>query len=588
MSREIQSRATGTPYRCALLLAGLLLAAPLAAVNPVEETGMELSTPVRHQLRLLHDAWQSWTRAYYQADRQSAAAAVERLQAINRHLGMSRLPDLSVAAAAFAVLAAQEGDLERAGWALESSRQLDSLRPEIAFAEAKIARLGGDWPGAVWDSLRGYLRLLEFPLERRIWFQNVGLWLILALLLSGGVFVALQLARKGRGLYHELLGLVSPRVPRPLADAVVLALLVWPLVLPSGALWLALYWSILLWSYGTLSEKLVFVALWLALGLTPLLLSLQQRSVQLALIPPSRVIENLSTGRLYGGLFSDLGVLRALIPDSPAVIEMVADLHRRFDQWTEARPLYNRLAEEIEQDPSYTAAPLSNLGLYHLRKKDYGTAVSYFNRATTVDPDSPAAYYNLSQSYSQLFEFSRSNDALEQAKLLDRDRVESWERRDAAREESGIGIDGGVLRAAEVHRQLGRAWRASDRPATLLDLWRRHLSLSIAAVTILLAVTLHLARGQLGTLPAPAEGSAGANRWIRALVPGWKSAGQGHGVRALVAILLPVAGAILPLMRGFGYRSPLGLDAGSWLPAAAAVAALALLFAVRLGWELRS
>ena len=547
---------------------------------------MELSTPVRHQLRLLHDAWQNWTRAYYRADPEAADTAIERLQAINLHLGMSRLPDLSVAAAAFAVLAAQEGDFVRARWTLSSSRRLDPQRPETDFAEAAIRRLEGNSLGSLTSGLKGYLRLLSFPLERKIWLQNVGLWLMLALILSGGVFVALELLTRGGRLYREILGLFSPRAPRPLADLLVVAALVWPLLLPSGVLWLALYWSILLWGYGSLSEKLAFVALWLALALTPLLLSVQQRSVQLALIPPSRAIENLANGRLYGALFSDLGVLRALIPDSPAVIELVADLHRRFGQWDQARHLYNTLVQDVEQDPSYTAAPLSNLGLYHLRKKDYGTAVNYFQRAAAVDPRSPEALYNLSQGYSQLFEFSRSNDALEQAKLIDRDRVEAWERRDLAPEESGVGIDGGVARAPEIHRQLGAAWRAGDRPATVLDLWRRHFSLSIAVATILLAGTLHLVRRQLEAPPAAAEKGPLSNRWLRALVPGLQSVRLGGGARALLGIFLPVALATLPLMREFGYRSPLGVDPGTSLVVVTSAGALALLFLGRLGWEL--
>ncbi len=580
MSRGIR---TCLPF---LLAVGILLpAAPSMAANSIEETGMELSTPVRHQLHLLHDAWQSWTRAYYRVDQQAAAMATERLLAISRHLGMSRLPDLSVAAAAFAVLAAQEGDPERARWVLETARQLDGKRPEIAFASAAIRRHEGDWLGAVRGSVEGYLQLLEFPLEREIWLQNVGLWLLLVMVLSGGVFVALMFLTRGQALYHEILGLFSPRVLRPLADLLVVAALLWPLALPSGVLWLALYWSILLWGYGSLSEKVAFVVLWLVLGLTPLLLSLQQRSVQLALIPPTRAIENLSAGRLYGALFSDLGVLRALLRDEPAVLELVADLHRRFDQWDEARQLYNVLAQEVEQDPFFTAAPLSNLGLYHLRKKDYGTAVNYFQRSTAVDPDSPEAYFNLAQGYSHLFEFARSNDALEEAKLIDRDRVEAWESRDAEAEDSGVGIDGGVRRASEIQQRLSAAWRASDRPEGVIDLWRRHLSLSIAIATILLAVTLHLVRQQLGT-PPDEEQRPVANRWLRALVPGWKSVGLGRGGRALLGIALPVGFATLPLVRGFGYRSPLGVDPGSWLPAVASIGALGLLLLIRLGWEM--
>lgn len=572
------------PGLLSLVLAAFLCASPAPAQTSVMETGIELTPPVRQQLRQLHGSWQAWTQAYYQGDREAADSAAERLRSITGHLGMQRLPDLALSTAAFAVLSAREGDLERAGWVLETSRRLDDQRPEVDFAEAMVRRLEGNWIGASASSIRGMIQLLRLPLERSIWLHSTALRLFLVLILSGGLFVALELGFRYPEIYGDLRALVPPSVPYPAAEVVVILALIWPLALPAGILWLALYWSVLLWSYGSLSEKVVFIVLWLLLGVAPLALSYQQRSMQLALIPPSRALDNLAAGRLYGALFSDLGVLRALNSDSPAVLEMAADLHRLFGQWEYARPLYNMLVYELGQAGGQTAAPLNNVGLFHLRNKDNGTAAGYFQRATEADPRSVEALYNLSQAYSQMFEFGRSNAALERANSLDRGRVESWNDPDATPETSGVAIDGGLRRVDEIRAELRTAARSGDRSVSLLDLWRRHLSLTIAAVAIALAVTLRMARRQLGSRPQPAGGGhrqAAENRWLRALIPGLASLAQGRGGRAFLSIAFPTALLTLVAAGGFGYRPPLGIDVGP-LPSLAASAALILWFTARL------
>jgi len=566
----------------------LALASPSAA--SIEEMGMELSTPVRHQLRLLQDAWQGWIRAYYKNDPEAAASALDRLTAIAQHMGMSRLPDLSIAGAAFAVQAAQEGDFERARWVLQQSRQLDPERPETDFAAATVRRLDGNYLGAVTSYLGGYIRLSNLPLERKIWLQNAAVWLIYVLVLSGGLFVALQAATKGEKLYYDLVRVVSPPASRPVADVLVIAALIWPLLLPSGVLWLVLYWSILLWGYGSFSERSVMIALWIVVGATPLFLSYQQRTVQSTLVPPTRAIEQLQSGRLYGALFSDLGVLRTLLPDSSAVLELVADLHRRFEQWDHARSLYHTLINDLEQGPAEIAAPLNNLGIYHLRRKEYGTAVGYFERATEADPRSAEAHFNLSQAFSGMYEFDQSHDEMARARAIDAGAVEVWARADPLPEEAGIGIDGGLRRSPEIREQLRTAWGGAEPPSTLVDLWRQHFSLSILVATLVLAVTVQLARRQAGARSEtlPERSLADDNRWLRALVPGLVSADHGRGVRGLLALLLPVALVMLPLVRGVGYRTPLGYDPGQWLSAALAGVGLALFFLVRLGWELNA
>lgn len=551
-----------------------------------EERSLELNSQTKQHLGELRDAWQTWAAALEANDGEAANQAIEQIQAKARGLGLRRLPDLSIAASAHAVRAAGQGAPQQAQLALDAARKLDEQRPEIEFAEATIQRLGGNYLGAISSGLKGYGKLFQLPVERSIWLQNIAIWVIYVLLLSGTGFLALQMAVKGKDLFYDLSRMLSPPLPRPVADLLVVLLLIWPIFLPSGILWLALYWSVLIWGYGSLSEKLVFVFLWTFVGITPLLLSYQQLAAQLRMIPPTRAMDNLQSDRLYGTLFSDVGLLQVLLPDSLAAREVIADLHRQIGQWDQARTLYTYLADNPDQKAIETAAPLSNIGLFHLRSKDYETAKSYFQRATEADPSSAEAFYNLSQAYSLLYDFENSERVFSRAQSLDREKVEVWTSLKVPPERSGVAIPGGLRRFPEIRQELRQLWGTGDT-GSLVELWRRNFSLAILLATLLLAVTLHMVRLQLGyrsELLEEREPSPPA--WLRALVPGLASIHQGYGWRTFIGIMCPTGLLILPWLRGIGYRTPLGLDPGQWLPMVASVVALLILMLIRLGWEM--
>ena len=555
------------------------------AQDPGDVSGFELTSPVRLQLRLVTEHWRAWTRAFYQEEEEAAANALEQLRGTAGRLGLSRLPDLANAASAFAVSAAASGDFDRSRWALDAARQLDPGRPETHFATAAVQRLDSDYPGAVTSGARGFAAILRSPLERHVWLHNAGLWLLYTLLVSGGLFVALQMATKGGALYYDLVHFMSPPVASAGAELLTAAALAWPLVLPSGLLWLAVYWSILLWGYGSVSERVVLLVLWLGLGAGSLALSMQQRSVQLTLAPPMRAVDNLSAGRLYGALFSDLSVLRTLMPQHPVARELIADVHRRFGQWEHARALYTTLLDSGELQGAESAPARNNLGVYHHRRKDYGAAINYFRQASQYDPGMAEAFFNLAQAYSQLYQFSDSNTAMAEAKAIDRARVMIWERVDLPVEELAVGVDGGLRRGAELRRTLGSIWHGEEAQQSIADLWRRHFSLSVVAGIMILALTLHLVRSQLGYRSNALENSsllpASSDRWAIALVPGLASARGGRGGRAFLAILLPVALLVAPRVRGLGYRLPLALDLDPIIPMALGIGGLALVFLVR-------
>lgn len=588
-SRRPRPRLQRRGWLCLLCLLLGLLASPLAWAGPSGDLGgMELTSPVRHQLWRLQHAWQGWSRAFNANERETADSKVEEMLGIGRHLGMARLPDLGNAAAGYATKSATGGDFERAYWALEVAEQLDPGRPESAFARSTVQRLEGKYIGALVSGMRGYIATLQMPLQRKLWLNNLSLWLVYSLLMSGGVFVALLMVAKGRNLFYDLSRLYSPPLDPMPAAGLTVVLLLWPLVLPSGLTWLALYWSVLLWAYCSSHQRGGLIALWILLGLTPVVMSYQQRATQVALVPASRLVDNLAAGRLYGSIFSDLEVLRTMVPDSDIVTEIVADLHRRLGQWDYARAIYTELAQDPERSGVHSAPAYTNIGVFHHRRGDYETALNYFKRATDANPQLPEAFYNLSQAHGLLYDFKNQHEAMARAKELAGDQVDKWEDLAVTAEESAVGVDGGLRRVEELRRRLARLWQREQAAPGLTSIWRRSREIFVTLAAIALAFVLSRLRRQTGAVSDRLEESSvrlEENKWVRALVPGLASVHRGSGGMAYLGIFIPVSLLMVFVVRGVGYRAALAVDPGHWLAVATSLILLLMVFAVRLFLE---
>jgi tetratricopeptide (TPR) repeat protein len=556
----------------ALLLAGSLAAGPAAAAPEQPAAGFELTGQVEETLTQLPEQWLQWISSSYRDSPESASKAVSNLLTITRQLGLTRVRDLSLAAGAHAVEAARDGDAQRAAWTLEAAERLDPGRPETAFAAAAVARIEGRWARSVLDTARGWAFRLRQPDERRLLAHGAAGFALWVLLGSGALFVALLMATRGGPLLHDLAALAGRVLPSPLAYAAALGALLWPLVLPWGLAWLALYWSALLWSHSSLSQRAVLLALWLLAAVTPALLAEQRLRVAVELSPPARALDNVVEGRLYGGLYTDLGVLRSRLPDHPAVLQLLADLHRRMGDWDVARTLYHQV-RDLEPE---NADVLIDLGAYYFYRRDYGNAIDSFRRASLVAPENTAAYFNLSQAFSESYSFEESHRALDEAKRIDSRRVDRW----IANGTRIQAIDGGIARAPEIRRALLEARRMAltevSAPTLMPD--ARTLWALAALVGLALAVGA-VRRAVLGAAGAAADGPE-PGQWGRALVPGLASAQAGAGPAAVAALVPAVALAMLPLASQIAYRPPVGVDPATPL-AWIAVAGLAALLGVR-------
>jgi tetratricopeptide (TPR) repeat protein len=587
MSRSAASR---RPLAALARLALLALLAPasaapaaaLAVPPAVPEApgsqrgaGFEITPAARQQLQRLQGQWLRWVGA---TDRERSQAAVDQMLATAGQLGMARLPDLSLGALAWAVEAARHQDFPRAAWSLEAAERLDPQRPETAFAEATVARASGSYPRAAGALLRAYPRLFLLPLERYLWLQDLLIWSLWLLLLTGGLFVGALMATRGAGLFHDLTSLLGRRLPRGAAVVLAAAVLLSPLVLPGGWLWAPLFWSLLLWGYGSASQRAVLIGLWLLLGATPLLIAAQKRAVAVRLSPPVKALESLRQRSLYGSLFTDLGLLRSSLPDSTSVQHLLADVHRTMGQWDIARGFYRDVLAAQPQN----ASALLDLGVYAFNRGDTSGAIQYFQQATAAEPrNAAAAFFDLSQAYNEAYLFDEAHRALAQAKAIDAERVDEWLRNV---DEKVVATSGGLALIPEIERRL-------TGPAANLDLVQHGASLAVALGVILLAAALHLARRPYGYTETRLQwrlGQRAVDHWRRVLLPGLSSAEAGEGARAFLALLAPAALLMLPLFERLGYRIPWGYDAGSLAPWIVSISGLLLYLGARLRWELRN
>ncbi len=583
--RQAGAEVAGRALRGLALALALALAPALPAGAQAHDQEIFLLLPqVRELLEGFQSGWLDWLTACNRGSAEEAAEAVDRLLARAALLEVERLPDLSVAAAAQAVTLSRGGEVRGPGCGLVSAERFDPGRPETAFAAATMARAAGGPLSGTGDLLKGYARALGLRSERRVMLSDLALWLLLALSAAGLAFITLELMIRGPGLYRDLAVFLERYAPRPVARLLAVLLLVWPFALPAGVLWAALYWSILLWRYGGRMERVLLFAVWLVLGASPLLLGEIERGLEVERFPPLRAIESLAGGRLEGDLFYQLGVLEASLPESGAVKQLLADVHRKLGQWQIARGLYR---EVLELEPENSSAQL-DLGAYYFQAADFEQALEHFRTVAESGEPNAAALYNLSLTYSELYRFDDSERSLLLARGVDGEAVNEWIH------DSGplrvVASDGGLERVGEIRRQLAEAWRGGEAERSGVALWRRAVTLPLAALVLIVAVAVRLILGPVRV----GGGEVSAGRWRgtaeplrRVLVPGLRAAEEGRWGRAAGSLLLVTALLALPASRPLAFPVPWGFEPGPLPWAWIAGIGLALYFGLSFWAELR-
>jgi tetratricopeptide (TPR) repeat protein len=558
----------------------------LPSIAEDAEEVFPLRPATRERLAQLQDLWIEWLTQIQEGNSAAAEVAVEELLKKSEGLGMQRLPELSVAAAVQGVGMAENSEFERAWLAIAAAEALDADRPESALAAGSVARLEGRYGTALKSYLVGVLRIVRVPVQRRILVADFVRWALVFLCLSALAFIVLEMSTRGSELYYDLAQFIGKSLPAVFAYLLVTILLLWPILLPSGLLWLTLYWSVLLWGYGSRLERLAMVVCWLFLGSLPVIVSEHGRRVELAVSPQIRAVENAAQGRLAGVLFSDLALLRSALPESVAVKHLEADLHLKLHQWELARARYR---EVLVAEPDNVAA-MTDIGTSLFYEGDLESAERQFRKAAQTAETAPAeAYFNLSRALSEQYRFEESEAALRQASAIDSEAVSRWIA--DADTERVILVGDGLRRRHEIARDLGVSWRQGRAGHSFAALWRRTLSLPLALVLVVPAIAVYLLARRAGYRKGGSDRQWWSNRMEtvrRIFLPGFPEMEEGDWWRGLRAIAIPMALLSIPLAETVVFGVPLGFYTRGPFLWPIAVVGLVLFFVLRAVRVVRS
>ncbi len=546
----------------------LALFASVVGAQTDDISRVKLSGSVEESLAQLQDRWLLLNSAVLRGDESLAESAVEELLANIDSLGFERAPDLSLAMVVRGVEAGRQGDAETASLAFRLAERIDGAGPAVHFGRSRVAWESGQGLSALSSHFKGLRTAFRLPAFRRLALANSMIWLLLSLLITAAVFLAIQFATKGASLFRDLGALVR-RLPKAATTVVAVLLLASPLLLAHGWLWGGLIWGVLLFSYGSPSERWLIATSIVLLGGVPTAFNVLAQSQPVGRGSELRFLDGLETSSLYGRFLDDLADFEQSYQDRTAVEQLLGDIHQSMGQDTVARPYYRRV---VDSEPQNGTA-LNNLGAFHARRRERVAAIDFLHPAALRPESAAAAGYNLSRLYDQLLEFGNSQRYLRLAREASSEDVERWEEAG----EDVVSLQGGYQRLAQI-----RAAALASDPLSRRGVFELSQPLILALAALLLAVVVRWLGLGSGLWRAPEQRlDTRLGRWVRNWMPGLRSAEAGDGTRGFLAVLVPVAVVMWPAARLFGFSLPWGLEPGRGLLTIVTVLFLSAYF----GWR---
>jgi tetratricopeptide (TPR) repeat protein len=400
------------PRRAALVLLLLpLLAGVPSGAQVLQAPGEATETTFRREVR---GQWFAWLAAHEEGDPLLASQKVEEIVRHAKKIGLKRLTDLSLAATLMARKELEQGNFDKARWALDSAIRLDPDLPEARWYRVALA-LRSDKIGVPREFL-GATRTVFVDLEgRRVLFVRAALLVVLTMAAVGAAFVILLVAVEVRRLFHDLTELTGGWVSRPADSVLAAGILALPLIFALDVGWFLLWLFVLAFGYA---ERYVR---WAALaGLIPLVLvapALDRAAATLAVSasPVLRGAEALQEKRYDQRVLDDLEAVKNLFPEDADLRFLLGCLYQQLGQNDRAVAEYSVAA----QVSTVEVRALINRGDIRFVDGDFGAAQEDFQEALRRDPRDVRARYNLSLVYGETFRTVESQEKLTEARALD-------------------------------------------------------------------------------------------------------------------------------------------------------------------------
>jgi tetratricopeptide (TPR) repeat protein len=364
------------------------------------------------------DLWPQATAAAREGDFEGAAARLGELQSAARQHGIKTFPQY--AASAVGLISEQPANKELAAWGRRAAAMLDGKAPAVAFKEADIAARQNDWAAAIRLALQGYTRAAGNYRSGVLGRADLLIVAALALAVTAIVFAIALFIRYGRSAAHDFRETVSTRFRGGSVTVLAFALLILPVFLWLGPMWLVFYWFAIFFGYAGIGERIAIVIILLLVALTPILIGMAADWIAGVDSPVVQAAISSHDQSYQPEALRRLQEVLAVEPQNAMLHVLMGNL-QAFEGNEEQAAVHYRRA--IELRPNYAGA-LVNLGNLHYLNNGFPAALTEYEKAQKADPDMAIAFYNASVANGDSYRFNEQEQMLTRARALDKSLVE--------------------------------------------------------------------------------------------------------------------------------------------------------------------
>ncbi len=363
--------------------------------------------------------WPQATAAADTGDFDNATKRVNDLTTAARDLGIHTLPIYAAAAASLARQAAKDHDNAKADWASKTADQLDPHSPAVAFTRADRSSDGKQYAQAVPAAFAGYGRIFTHYRSRLLSRADTLVVLLAAIALTAVIFAIALFVRYGRDMAHDFREILAGRFRGGAVTVLAFALLLAPIFLWLGPVWLVFYWFVIFFGYATKAERVLILIFGVLLAAAPILLDLTSHWI--AGVDSPVVLAAIASDEqaYYPGALHRMQELVKVAPEDATLQLLLGNLELQEGNDARAGAAYRRSLELHESAGAHV-----NLGNLHFIENDFAAAVTEYEKAVTLDPRLAIAFYNHSIASGELYKFEDQAAQLDQARRIDRSYIE--------------------------------------------------------------------------------------------------------------------------------------------------------------------
>jgi len=397
-----------------------------------EPAGAGAGTIIRYPSGTPEDLESLWQRRLLhrsQHDFELARQDLEEFVALQRELDIGNMPAHALVLLRQAAAAEQAKDRQQARKLLQAALAVAPDLPRVHLRQAWYSfRDAPLKPGPVFHQLG---RAISAAWSNRLWLNrflvNLVVGVLLALVLAGGVFLAVQFVRYLRFFFHDFHHLFPRGVARIQSGLLAVLLLLLPLLFHLGLVAVLFVFALIGWLYQQRREQVLTMVVVLVLGISPFAVRWLAQGLQ---APGSLSADLYAVARGSAPLESRqrLRSYLAAHPDDARVLAVLGGYYKRAGRYEQAERLLRRAHQARPSSELIT----NNLGNVLFLKRDVDGAIKLYDEAIRLQPATIEAYYNLSRAYYAKLDLEKAKEHRQAAARLGEKRVRRWQKQAAS------------------------------------------------------------------------------------------------------------------------------------------------------------